>query len=250
MVATDAATMNGSINNNLIFNIMGNLDYYNKLKAVPQQALRQIQSGRLRGKHDINPMWRIKAMTEQFGACGIGWKYVITKQWTETFGSEVKAYCNIDLFIKVNGEWSDAIQGTGGSSEVSIESKGAYVSDECYKMALTDALSVAMKALGVAADVYFEAGKDIIDTDSKYGAQDSRAAQQAQTQQQANTPTQAAQQQAASQYHPNDLNEGMGFLSRCVNKDNLIWVVQTYKPLTANPQFMQAVSAKRKELGL
>lgn len=218
---------------------MGNLDYYNKLKVVPQQALRQIQSGRLRGKHDINPMWRIKAMTEQFGVCGIGWKYVITKQWTETFGSEVKAYCNIDLFIKVNGEWSDAIQGTGGSSEVSIESKGAYVSDECYKMALTDALSVAMKALGVAADVYFEAGKDIIDTDSKYGAQDSRAAQQAQT-----------QQQAASQYHPNDLNEGMGFLSRCVNKDNLIWVIQTYKPLTANPQFMQAVSAKRKELGL
>lgn len=148
---------------------MGNLDYYNKLKVVPQQALRQIQSGRLRGKHDINPMWRIKAMTEQFGVCGIGWKYVITKQWTETFGSEVKAYCNIDLFIKVDGEWSDAIQGTGGSSEVSMESKGAYVSDECYKMALTDALSVAMKALGVAADVYFEAGKDIIGIDSKYG---------------------------------------------------------------------------------
>lgn len=218
---------------------MGNLDYYNKLKVVPQQALRQIQSGRLRGKHDINPMWRIKAMTEQFGVCGIGWKYVITKQWTETFGSEVKAYCNIDLFIKVNGEWSDAIQGTGGSSEVSIESKGAYVSDECYKMALTDALSVAMKALGVAADVYFEAGKDIIDTDSKYGAQDSRAAQQAQTQQQA-TPL----------YHTNDLNEGLSFLSRCVNKDNLLWVIQTYQPLCSNAQFMQAVSAKRKELGL
>ena len=28
-----------------------------------------------------------------------------------------------------------------------------YTSDECYKMALTDALSVACKALGVAADV-------------------------------------------------------------------------------------------------
>lgn len=223
---------------------MGNLDYYNKLKVVPQQALRQIQSGRLRGKHDINPMWRIKAMTEQFGVCGIGWKYVITKQWTETFGSEVKAYCNIDLFIKVNGEWSDAIQGTGGSSEVSMESKGAYVSDECYKMALTDALSVAMKALGVAADVYFEAGKDIIDTDSKYGAQDSRAAQQAQTQQQ------AAQQPATPQYHPNDLNEGLSYLSRCVNKDNLLWVIQTYQPLCSNAQFMQAVSVKRKELGL
>ena len=232
---------------------MGNLDYYNKLKVVPQKALRQIQSGRLRGKHDINPMWRIKAMTEQFGVCGIGWKYVITKQWTETFGSEVKAYCNIDLFIKVNGEWSDAIQGTGGSSEVSMESKGAYVSDECYKMALTDALSVSMKALGVAADVYFEAGKDIIDIDSKYGAQDSRAAQQqtqTQTQQPTAQPSQAAQQQASSQYHPNDLNEGLGYLSRCVTKDNLLWVIQHYQPLCSNAQFMLAVSAKKKQLGI
>lgn len=230
---------------------MGNLDYYNKLKVVPQNALRQIQSGRLRGKHDINPMWRIKAMTEQFGVCGIGWKYVITKQWTETFGSEVKAYCNIDLFIKVNGEWSDAIQGTGGSSEVSMESKGAYVSDECYKMALTDALSVAMKALGVAADVYFEAGKDIIDIESKYGAQDSRAAQQqAQTQQSVAKPSQAAQQTASPQYHPNDLNEGLGYLSRCVSKDNLLWVIQHYQPLCSNTQFMQAVSAKKKQLGI
>lgn len=230
---------------------MGNLDYYNKLKVVPQEALRQIQSGRLRGKHDINPMWRIKAMTEQFGVCGIGWKYVITKQWTETFGSEVKAYCNIDLFIKVNGEWSDAIQGTGGSSEVSMESKGAYVSDECYKMALTDALSVAMKALGVAADVYFEAGKDIIDIDSKYGAQDSRAAQQqAQTQQTAAQPSQAAQQTSFSQYHPSDLNEGLAYLSRCVSKDNLLWVIQHYQPLCSNTQFMQAVSAKKKQLGI
>lgn len=230
---------------------MGNLDYYNKLKVVPQEALRQIQSGRLRGKHDINPMWRIKAMTEQFGVCGIGWKYVITKQWTETFESEVKAYCNIDLFIKVNGEWSDAIQGTGGSSEVSMESKGAYVSDECYKMALTDALSVAMKALGVAADVYFEAGKDIIDIDSKYGAQDSRAAQQqAQTQQSVAKPSQAAQQTASPQYHPSDLNEGLGYLSRCVSKDNLLWVIQHYQPLCSNTQFMQAVSAKKKQLGI
>lgn len=230
---------------------MGNLDYYNKLKVVPQEALRQIQSGRLRGKHDINPMWRIKAMTEQFGVCGIGWKYVITKQWTETFGSEVKAYCNIDLFIKVNGEWSDAIQGTGGSSEVSMESKGAYVSDECYKMALTDALSVAMKALGVAADVYFEAGKDIIDIDSKYGAQDRRAAQQqAQTQNPAAQPSQAAQQTASNQFNPNDLNEGLGYLSRCVSKDNLLWVIQHYKQLCSNAQFMQAVSAKKKQLGI
>lgn len=220
---------------------MGNLDLYNKLKVVPAEAIKPIQNGRLKGKSDINPMWRIKTMTEHFGVCGIGWKYVITKQWTETYGTETKAYCNIDLFVKVDGQWSDAIQGTGGSSEVTMERNGSYVSDECYKMALTDALSVAMKALGVGADIYFEKGKSI-DYSSKYAMQEDLT----KTQQQ-ETKT---QQPATPQYHPNNLNEGMEYLSRCVNKDNLIWVVQAYKPLTANPQFMQAVSAKKKQLGI
>lgn len=220
---------------------MGNLDLYNKLRVVPAEAIKPIQNGRLKGKSDINPMWRIKTMTEHFGVCGIGWKYVITKQWTETYGTETKAYCNIDLFVKVDGQWSDAIQGTGGSSEVTMERNGSYVSDECYKMALTDALSVAMKALGVGADIYFEKGKSI-DYSSKYAMQEDLT----KTQQQ-ETKT---QQPATPQYHPNNLNEGMECLSRCVNKDNLIWVVQAYKPLTANPQFMQAVSAKKKQLGI
>lgn len=227
---------------------MSNLEYYNRLKVVPPEALRMIQSGRLKGKSDINPMWRIKTMTENFGICGIGWKYVITKQWTETFGSEVKAYCNIDLFIKVNGEWSDAIQGTGGSSEVTMERNGAYVSDECYKMALTDALSVAMKALGVAADVYFEKGKYLIDYDSKYDLVNSKEAQlTAQTQQQ---QSQTTAQSAQPQYHPDNLAEALEMVKRCVNRDNIKWVMGTYMPLNSNPQFMQALSAKRKELGL
>lgn len=221
---------------------MGNLDLYNKLKVVPNEAIKPIQNGRLKGKSDINPMWRIRTMTEHFGVCGVGWKYVITKQWTETYGTETKAYCNIDLFVKVDGQWSDAIQGTGGSSEVTMERNGSYVSDECYKMALTDALSVAMKALGVGADIYFEKGKQTMDYSSKYDMQENLT----KTQQQ-ETKT---QQSSNAQYHPNDLNEGMEYLSRCINKDNLTWVVQHYKPLTANPQFMQAVSAKKKQLGI
>lgn len=221
---------------------MGNLDLYNKLKVVPQEAIKPIQSGRLKGKSDINPMWRIRTMTEHFGVCGVGWKYVITKQWTETYGTETKAYCNIDLFVKVDGQWSDAIQGTGGSSEVTMERNGSYVSDECYKMALTDALSVAMKALGVGADIYFEKGKSTMDYSSKYDMQENLTKNQQQE-----TKT---QQQSTAQCHPNDLNEGMEYLSRCINKDNLIWVVQHYKPLTANPKFMQAVSAKKKQLGI
>lgn len=136
---------------------MDNLRYYNRLRACPQEAQKPIQAGRLKGKSDINPMWRIKALTDTFGPCGIGWWYTIDRQWLEAGnGPEIAAFCNITLYYKdENGEESHGIPATGGSGFVQKESKGVYTSDECFKMALTDAISVAAKALGVAADVYW-----------------------------------------------------------------------------------------------
>ena len=135
---------------------MENLEIYEHVRQVPTSAQREIQAGRLKGKTDINPMWRIKALTEQFGPCGIGWKYTITDKRLENgANNEVSAFVDIDLFIKVDGAWSDAIPGTGGSAFVASERNGLYTSDECFKMALTDAISVACKALGFGADVYW-----------------------------------------------------------------------------------------------
>lgn len=137
---------------------MGNLKIYNAYRIVPAEAKKEIGAGRLKGKTDINPMWRIKSLTELFGPCGFGWKYVITKQWIETGnGGELSAFCNIDLYVKNEaGEWSAAIPGTGGAAFVAAERNGLYTSDECHKMALTDAISVACKALGFGADVYWD----------------------------------------------------------------------------------------------
>lgn len=139
---------------------MNNLDLYNSVRSVPDNAKKEIKGGRLSGKTDINPMWRIKVLTEQFGPCGMGWKYaIIKKQIEKADNGEAAAFVDIDLFVKFDGQWSEAIPGTGGSSFVAQESKGPFVSDECYKMALTDAISVACKALGIGADVYWEADK-------------------------------------------------------------------------------------------
>lgn len=136
---------------------MENLALWEKVRNVPTTAIKPITGGRLRGMSDINPMWRLKNLTEQFGVCGIGWKYVITNKRLEPGGNgEIAAFLDIDLFVKVSGEWSEAIPGTGGSSFVANEKNGPYVSDECFKMALTDAISVACKALGMGADVYWD----------------------------------------------------------------------------------------------
>lgn len=136
---------------------MDNLAIYNQVREVPAGAQKDIAAGRLKGMTDINPMWRIKKLTEVFGPCGIGWKYDIIRQWTEPGADgNICAFCNISLSYKQDGEWSAGIPGTGGSTLVSKESKGLYTDDECYKKALTDAISVSAKALGVGADIYWQ----------------------------------------------------------------------------------------------
>lgn len=146
-----------------------NLSIYNKLKTPPKEALKTIGAGRLKGMTDIKPQWRILAMTEAFGPCGIGWYYdQVHFEYKETQIGEVVCNCRLNLYIKVDGEWSKPIPGTGGSKLVAQESKGLYVSDEAEKMAMTDALSVAMKAVGVAGDIYLGY------SDSKYNTSEKK----------------------------------------------------------------------------
>lgn len=135
---------------------MEKMDIYNATKKVPDNAKKRINGGRLSGKTDINPMWRIKILTEQFGPCGIGWYYKTVNKWMEAHGDEVAAFVDIELYIKTDGEWSMPICGTGGNMFAEKEKSGIHVSDECYKMATTDAISVACKQLGIGADVYWE----------------------------------------------------------------------------------------------
>lgn len=133
-----------------------NLKIYNKIKEVPDNAKKKIAGGRLKGMTDIKPMWRIEKLTELFGVCGFGWKAPIkNKEIIEGANGEKIAIVDIDLYVKINGEWSEPIEGTGGSSFISKEKTGFYTSDECFKMAYTDALSVACKSLGMGADVYW-----------------------------------------------------------------------------------------------
>lgn len=134
---------------------MNNMEIYEAVKSVPDYAKKEITSGRMKGKTDISPMWRIQILTEVFGPCGIGWWYVIKDQRLEKGGGdEVKAFVDIDLYYKWGDTVSQPIPGVGGNSYIAKENKGPYTNDECFKMALSDAISVAAKAIGVAADIY------------------------------------------------------------------------------------------------
>lgn len=176
---------------------MDNLKLYNTLRSVPDEAKKTIQGGKLKGFTDINPMWRIKMLTQEFGECGFGWYYEEVDRWKEGHESEVVCFVKVHLFIKRNDQWSAPIVGIGGSKLISLVNNGARVdvSDEAYKMALTDAISNACKALGMAADVYFSKDR------TKYDIADEQPSQAVQARRKAaSRPAQAAP--APSVYTP------------------------------------------------
>lgn len=133
--------------------------YYDYARSVPEGALKAFSNGRFTGS-DINPMWRLKMLTEMFGPAGIGWYTEVTRQEViPVDDGNLMVFVDLNLYVKENGEWSKPIFGTGGNT---LKTKGRG-DDDGFKKAYTDALSIACKALGIGADVWYAN-----DTTSKY----------------------------------------------------------------------------------
>ena len=133
-----------------------NLEIYQRAAEVPAEAQKPIKGGKLKDMTDINPMWRIKTLTELFGPCGIGWYTKILDRWVERDANESAAWVRIEMFVKFPGtnEWPAPIEGIGGSKQCG-KSQGDGINDEAFKMAETDAISVACKKLGFGANIYW-----------------------------------------------------------------------------------------------
>lgn len=136
-----------------------NMRFYGRVQDTPAEARKEIQAGRLKGYTDINPMFRIKRLTEVFGPAGFGWwtqneKY--TFEPCESTG-ETAVFCQLELIVvdPETEEVSHPISGVGGNKFIAKEKNGPYCNDEAMKMAYTDALSIACKSLGFCHDIYY-----------------------------------------------------------------------------------------------
>lgn len=138
---------------------MDKMSIYNASREVPEEAQKRITGGRLNSMTDINPMWRVKKLTELFGQAGIGWKFdpPVFEEKTGVNG-EVMVHCSTCLYTRQDegSAWSAPIPGVGGSMLIATEKSGKRTDDDAYKKAYTDAQSVACKALGIGADVYWK----------------------------------------------------------------------------------------------
>ena len=145
----------------------------------PENAIRPIEAGRLKRFSDINPQWRIEALTETYGLYGLGW-FVQIKDTTTVDLPETKEkmlFLTLELFVRDwsipdEFKWFGPALGVGGDYLIIRDKNGIHGNDEAYAMAMTDALGKAAKLFGIANDIY--RGK----FDSKYGWRDEKEKRQ------------------------------------------------------------------------
>lgn len=100
----------------------------------------------------IKPMWSYKRMTEEFGPCGKGWG-VGEPSFQVVPGpeGEVLVFCTASIWY---GPEKSLVFGVGGDKAVGKNKYGLQTDDEAFKKAFTDAITNALKMIGVGADVH------------------------------------------------------------------------------------------------
>lgn len=99
----------------------------------------------------IKPIWSIHRMTEEFGACGVGWGVNQPTFQVVPAGEEALVYCTVSIW---HGTRENIVFGVGGDKAVGKNKYGPFTDDEAFKKAFTDAMTNAMKLIGVGADVH------------------------------------------------------------------------------------------------
>lgn len=153
---------------------MDNMQIYNAGRAVPPGAVKKITGGSYgkAGLSDINPQWRIEKMTELFGPCGIGWTWNPEEYRLEE--GVCFAHVTVRYLDTETGAFSEPVHGFGGTP------MGKMTDDsDVLKSTFTDAVSNALRYIGIGADVWYKPGREASSNqfDTKYSAPPSKPVQ-------------------------------------------------------------------------
>jgi hypothetical protein len=120
-------------------------------KTDPSQTKQFQRAGGFRGTA-VKPIWSFRRMTEEFGPCGVGWGVGEPRfEMVHATEGEVLVYCTASVW---HGSKENIVYGVGGDKAVGKNRNGLMPDDEAFKKAFTDAVTNALKLIGVAADVH------------------------------------------------------------------------------------------------
>jgi hypothetical protein len=122
----------------------------------------------------IKPIWSFRRMTEVYGPCGKGWGVGEPTFQVVHAGEEILVYCTVSIW---HGARDQIVFGVGGDKAVGKFSTGLKSDDEAFKKAFTDAVTNALKLIGVGADVHmgrFDDSKYIAELKAEFAEPEKR----------------------------------------------------------------------------
>jgi hypothetical protein len=127
---------------------------------------------------DINPLWRMMRMTEEFGPIGQGWGYeVLETRFDHLTDGQALVFALVKVWYREDGQTERYEVGPqwGGTQLIAARKDGKlFVDDEAPKKAVTDGITKCLSYLGVSADVYlgmFEDSKYLRSVAEEYRAE-------------------------------------------------------------------------------
>lgn len=134
----------------------GNTELWDKLGRTDPAHTKQFKRAGGFSGTAIKPMWAYKRMTEEFGPCGKGWGIGEPSfQVVPGPEGEMLVYCTASVwYIAADESGPHTVFGVGGDKAVGKNKYGLTGDDEAFKKAFTDAITNALKMIGVGADVH------------------------------------------------------------------------------------------------
>src|ERR1700686_3130503 len=141
---------------------MTKADMGNRLETTDPARTKPFQrGGGFRGTA-INATYILKKLTEEFGPCGKGWKFVLEDERIEEghalrSGDKARVHIvrgHITYRPDPDGVWYDTSPQFGQTMLVDENKNGTFTDEEAPKKSITDCMSKCAVLLGIGADVH------------------------------------------------------------------------------------------------
>lgn len=140
--------------------IKDNLVLWESLQATDPKYTKEFKGAGGFSGTAINGAYILKRLTEAFGPCGKGWKFVLDDERVET-GHTLKNGDKSKLHIVRGhleylsaGAWHSTSPQFGQTMLVGENKNGTYTDEESPKKSITDAISKCAVLIGIGADVH------------------------------------------------------------------------------------------------
>jgi len=137
-----------------------NIDLWNRLeKTDPKYTKPFSRGGGFKGTA-LNATYTVRRLTEVFGPCGKGWRFVLDDERIEeghTLKSGDKARVHIvrgHIAYLMDGKWYETSPQFGQTMLVDENKYGVFTDEEAPKKSITDCIGKCAVLLGVGADIH------------------------------------------------------------------------------------------------